>query len=96
MNFAVSAIVERLVDCNPAVVIQILRLGEDLYKFLPQDKQFQILLTAFRKGSHGEASNWKMVSTRNFSTQFAQKIINGICFTGPDRPNITPIQREIC
>jgi len=61
MNFAVSAIVERLADTNPAVVTQVLRLGEDLYKFLPQDKQFQILLTAFRRGYNGEASNWKMV-----------------------------------
>ena len=61
MNFAVSAIVERLADSNPSVVIEVLRLGEDLYKFLPADKQFQLLLSAFRSGLHCEASNWKMV-----------------------------------
>ena len=66
MSFAVSSIVERLTDSNPLVVKEVLVLGEMLFKVLPVDRQFSLLLAALGNGQLCDNnSSWDSVSRSN-------------------------------
>lgn len=62
MSFAVSSIIERLTDSNPLVVKEVLHLEDKLFKILPIDRQFSLLLSALGNGQLGDSKDWDSVS----------------------------------
>lgn len=46
MSFAVSTMAERLTDSSPLVVTEVLRIGKEMLKILPAERQLPLLLAA--------------------------------------------------
>lgn len=62
MNFAVSSIMERLMDSSPLVVKEVLSLGETLLTILPAKRQFPLLMAALANGQPDSSNEWQPVS----------------------------------